>query len=100
MGALGAVLVAWVLSWPSGAVRAAVAMKGWEWFVADTFGVSELGFIQAWGFFLLISFATFHVSATPASDKRPGLLVLEGFFISLTWSVIGFASLLVLVSLR
>lgn len=96
----GLLLAAWVIGWPSGAVRAAVAMKGWEWFVADTFGAPEVGLIEVWGLFLLVSFATSHLSPSSAPERSPGVLIAERFLSSLLLSALTFVSLLVLVSLR
>lgn len=92
-----ALVGAWVLGWPTGAVRAAVAMKGWEWFVADTFGAPELGLIEAWGLFLLASFAVMHMSGD--DKRRPLTLMVEGVVFSLLMSAVAFVSLLILVTL-
>lgn len=94
-----ALAVAWLISWPSGAIRALVAMKGWEWFVTDTFGAPSLGLIEAWGLFLLISFATLQYHHD-ADDRTLPVMVAEGFFMSLVMSTIAFTSLLTLVTLR
>lgn len=98
-GACLVAIVAYVLSFPSGAVRALVAMKGWEWFVADTFGAPTLGFVEAWGLFLLISFATLHPDLTD-DDTAPGVLMFRGFFLSLLLSALMFLSFLLLASIR
>jgi hypothetical protein len=97
--AFGVLVVGWVLGWPSGAVRAAVAMKGWEWFVTDTFGVPELGFVEAWGLFMLVSFATFQFTGDD-TEKRPAVVLGEAIAASLFISAFTFVSLLALVSLR
>lgn len=96
---LGAMVGGWLLGWFSGAVRAAVAMKAWEWFVTDTFGVPSLGFIEAWGLFLLVSFATATLDTKP-DDRPPGELAVTGFFLSLLFSGVAFVSLLILAGLR
>lgn len=50
------------------AVAALVLMKGWEWFVADTFGVRVLTFAQSWGVLLLARFVSNETAAPPSSD--------------------------------
>jgi len=97
---LGAMVGGWVLGWFSGAVRAAVAMKGWEWFVVDTFGAPPVGFFEAWGLFLLVSFATMHVDTSTSSDRSPSELAVTGFLMSLLMSGVFFASLVILAGLR
>lgn len=95
----GAALIgAWLLGWPSGALRAAVVMKGWEWFVTDTFGTPSLGLIEAWGLVLLVSLATM---SHPGEDSRPPLrLMVHGFLLSVVLSGVVFLSLLILAALR
>lgn len=87
--------LAWVLGWGTGAVRALVAMKGWEWFVSDTFGVRELTFIQAWGLFMLIAFATFQYNQEK-SNHKPFYGAAYGTALSLVVSGFAFSSMLIL----
>lgn len=92
-------LLTWILGWGSGAVRALVLMKGWEWFVADTFDVPGLGFIQTWGLWLLISLTTVHLTAS--DDKR--LTIAYAFTTTLTSLVLSgiwFASIIILAGFR
>lgn len=96
-GAFGALLVGWILGFPTGALRAAVAMKGWEWFVADTFGAPEVSFFQAWGIAMLVSFATIHFSGTK-SEYTPYQSVFVGLFLSVLLSCVSFVSFAVIAS--
>lgn len=94
-----ALVLGWTLGWFTGGVRAAVAMKGWEWFVADTFGVPQVGFVEAWGFFLLVSFAvTLHPPTS--DDKRPYVVMAEGLLFSLLMSGLVFGSMAILAGFR
>lgn len=45
-------------------------MKGWEWFVADTFGIQTLSFIQTFGITLLITFATINIDTSQETTKK------------------------------
>lgn len=94
-----ALVITWVLGWGTGAVRAAVAMKGWEWFVADTFDAPQLGFVEAWGFFILVSFATMqlHHGQDP---RRPLEVAAHELLSSLLLSCMFFLSLVILAGLR
>lgn len=56
---LAVALTAWTIGWLSSALHGAVFMKGWEWFVTGSFGLTPLSFIQAWGLSALVSFATY-----------------------------------------
>lgn len=96
---LSAFALTWALGWPTGALRAAVAMKGWEWFVADTFDVPGLGFVPAWGLFFLVGFATMRPDLTP-DDRSPYHLAAISLGSSVIFSVLAFVSLLILASLR
>ena len=87
----------WTLGWGTGALRALVVAKGWEWFVADTFGVTALSFFQVWGLLLLIGLVTSHFSPTDAkNDVGPLPAVVSGLLTSVTTSAIYFVSLLIL----
>lgn len=80
-------LIGWVLSWPVGALRAVVAMKGWEWFVADTFDVPTVSFIQAWGLFMVIAFATFQLDTkVDPNARKPIEEVSKALSMSVLWS--------------
>lgn len=93
-----AAIIGWTLGWGTGAVRALVAMKGWEWFVADTFDLPTLSFVQTWGLFMLINFATFQF--THSNDKRRPLeSVMSNLINSLLMSGFFFISLFILSSL-
>lgn len=90
-----ALILGWVLRWGTGAVHAAVAMKGWEWFVADTFGLPTLSLIQAWGLFALISFATYQFHDTE-SEYTPFAALGRNLALSLLLSGFAFVGLLIL----
>lgn len=94
--AIAALFIQWALGWGTGAVRALVIMKGWEWFVSDTFDVTTLSFIQAWGIALLVSFLTISISRTASDGRRPLTIVRMNVFSSLMLSWIYFVSLLIL----
>ena len=87
----------WTLGWGTGALRALVVSKGWEWFVAGTFGATALSFFQVWGLLLLVGLVTSHFSPTDAkNDVGPLPAVVSGLLTSVTTSVIYFVSLLIL----
>lgn len=97
--AMRAVILGWILGWGTGAVRAVVLMKGWEWFVADTFGVPTIGFVATWGLSMLIAFATMHWN--PSGNKeRPYVVMATGLILSLILSASCFVSLLILSGWR
>lgn len=95
-----AMIIGWILGWPTGAVRALVAAKGYEWFVADTFGVRPLSLVQAWGLFLLISFATISIDSDGNDKRRPLVIMLTGLITSLLFSGLAFVGLLILANFR
>lgn len=83
-------LKTWILGWGTGAVRAVVWMKGWEWFVASTFAVVTLSFIEAWGLSVLATFATVQLRFDggpqrigPWGRAAASLIVSGMFFLSL-----------------
>lgn len=84
-----ALVLAWCIGWLTGGVHAFVAMKGWEWFVADTFNVQELTLAQAWGLWLMVWFATMSVDVNKDRDPRPLYTVVLSAFTSVILS--GFA---------
>lgn len=94
-----ALAIGWTLGWGTGAFRALVTMKGWEWFVADTFGVRTLSFIQAWGLLLLINFTTYQLSSSSSKNESgPFPTMVAGIISSLLWSIFGFTTLLILTA--
>lgn len=96
-GCLVAVPLGWVLGWGTGAVRALVAMKGWEWFVADTFGLPVLSFVQAWGLFVLVSFAVLRIESGKNEPlQSPIRVAIIARVMSLISSGLAFTSLLIL----
>lgn len=97
---LGPLLTAWILGWPTGAVRALVAMKGWEWFVADTFGWYQPSLVETWGLFGLISFATLQIDTDPDDGTSNWIRAATGLTQSLVASGIWFLSLLILSGFR
>lgn len=96
---MSALAVRWILGWGSGAVRAVVLMKGWEWFVTDTFGAPAVGFIEAWGLGLLVSFATVLLPKSEPSTQ-PMKDAIESIVASLFLSGLFFLSMLILVGFR
>lgn len=88
-------LLALALSPISGALRAGVFAKGWEWFVADEFGLPGLSLLTAWGISFLISFLVWFPRT--ADDSPDGM---TGWLQSVLFSVLAFASLLLLVQFR
>lgn len=96
-----ALLGAWVLGFGTGAVRAAVWMKGWEWFVVDTFGAPPLGFVEAWGLSVLVSFATMQLQSGDGEDpRRPYRIMATSVLTSLVLSGMVFAALAILAGFR
>lgn len=89
----------WLLGWGTGAVKAAVAMKGWEWYVVDTFDAPSVGFIEAWGLWLLVSFVTLRLSSGK-DDRRPMKMMVESVISSLALSGLFFVSLFILAGYR
>ena len=94
-----ALVLGWTHGWGTGALRALVFMKGWEWFVVDTFGAQTLSFVQSWGLFMLVNFATYQLNAEH-SKARPLIAMLANLITSLMWSGLAFVSLLILAGLR
>lgn len=94
-----AIALGWILGWGTGAIHALVAMKGYEWFIADTFGVPALPFIQVWGLFMLISFATYQFTDS-GNNRRPFAVLVLGVYHSLLLSGFFFVSLLILAGYR
>lgn len=88
------VLIALALSPFSGALRAGVFAKGWEWFVADEFGLPHLSLLQAWGISFLVSFLVWLPHGDEDSDP------LLAFCASVLLSVFTFVALLILVQFR
>jgi hypothetical protein len=92
-------VLGWLLGWGTGAVRAAVAMKGWEWFFADTFGAPALGFVEAWGFFLLVTWVTMQLP-TGQDKRRPAEIMVSSLAASLAMSGLVFVSFVILAGFR
>lgn len=86
----------WTLGWATGALRALVAMKGWEWFVADTFGLPTLSFIQTWGLFMLISFAVWQFTSSAKNKNSALVQVLSGLLSSVLVSGFFFLAIFIL----
>jgi hypothetical protein len=82
----GTLLLTWVLGWGSGFVRAAVLMKGWQWFVADTFDVQTINIVEAWGMWILVVAATAKISGDrdtePTTFRDVGLRIFSSLFLS------------------
>jgi hypothetical protein len=94
-------LLAWVLGWTSAPIAALAFSKAWEWFVADTFGVTEVSFVQAWGLYVLAHFATATI-ALPEKKKQP-VTAMDVFTVWLTSIIVSLTvlgSLLILVQFR
>lgn len=91
-----AIALAWILGWATGALRAFVFMKGWEWFVADTFNVPELHFIQAWGLVYLVGFATWQQNPVTESKVDPIVSAILALVTSVVWSTFAFVAMLIL----
>lgn len=94
-----ALLCGWVLGFGSGAVRAVVWMKGWEWFVVDTFGAPSLAFVEAWGLSVLVSFATMQLQ-NDQDQRRPYRIMAVSVLTSLVLSGFVFTSLAILAAFR
>lgn len=86
-----------ILAFVSAPLYGAVLAKGWEWFVADTFGIYAISTVQAIG----LSWVVGLITHTPTDEKlKEGELVskvVTRWFQSVFVSAFAFLSFLVLV---
>lgn len=97
---IGLFLVLWLCGlFISGPISGAVLAKGWEWFVADTFGITTISFVQAWGISVLTHMLTYNVKNITSSDDADdftGYSVYNAIFSSVMYSGLAFLSFLTL----
>jgi hypothetical protein len=81
-------------------ITALAITKGWEWFVADTFGIASLSIVQAWGISWLVHILTYFYRPADADVEVNMRTIFNASFSGVFYSLVGLLSMFLLVQFR
>lgn len=97
---IGLIILGFLLGLITGPISALTITKGWEWFVADTFGITSLSIVEAWGISWLTHILTYFYHPQASGQESTARSLFIATFIGIFYSLIGLLSLLLLVQFR